>query len=135
MSHQLREELVYEVLDPTCRYGNGCGDLGAQTFFELFARLGLAPDDEDLFGQHARGAGESEEAGGLRQMEIGELCSPLLQSRLRHFRDLRHQHQDSSWDSVPLNGVDDDEASVAVHELMDDTEAGDAGLDEVDARR
>lgn len=134
MSHQLREELVDEVMNSTCRHRNGRGDLGAQTFFELFARLRLAPDDEDVFGQHARGAGEAEEAGWFRQMEIGDLCPPLLEGRLPHLRDLGHQDHDSSWDGVALDGVDDDEASVAVHELMDDSEAGDAGLDEVDAR-
>ncbi len=49
-SSQLEEKLVNEFLYAACGDGNGCGDVAAQTFLELFARLGLTPDDQDVLG-------------------------------------------------------------------------------------
>lgn len=49
-SSQLEEKLVNEFLYAARGDGNGCGDVAAQTFLELFARLGLTPDDQDVLG-------------------------------------------------------------------------------------
>ncbi len=67
-------------------------------------------------------------------MKIGDLCLPLFERRLGDLRNVGNQHHDGSWGSSPFDGVDDDEASVAVHELMDDPETRDPGLDEIGAR-
>ncbi len=67
--------------------------------------------------------------------EVGGLCLPLLERRLGELRDVGNQHHDGSWGSSSFGGVDDDEASVAVHELMDDPETRDPGLDEIGTSR
>ncbi len=134
-SAQLQEKPFDELLHPTCGNRNGCRDRRAQTFFEIFAGFRLAPDDHDALGQHAPCTGKTKQARGLRQVKIGDLRPPVLECRYGHLRDLGNQHHDGSWGSLSLDGVNDDQGSVALHELVDDPEAGDASLDELGARR
>lgn len=66
-------------------------------------------------------------------MKIGDLRLPVLERRLGDLRDLGNQHHDGPWGSSSLDGVDDDQGCVALHELVDDPEAGGTSLDEIGA--
>jgi hypothetical protein len=54
---------------------------------------------------------------------------------LSDYGDLGNQEQDGPWACPPLDGVDDDQCAVAVHQLMDDPEASHSSLDELGASR
>ncbi len=112
-----------------------CENLGSKPNSDSAGIQGLAADQTHNWWQHAERLGEHQSTTGCGQMHVGEEVLSLGPAETCDVDHFWIDHENGARGFAPIDSVDDDQRVPSRLEFLDEGNAGDPRLDDLDAIR